>query len=192
MLRRWRRRLKRAFKRELKWIRTKLTARSRRQSRERERQRRKRRSRRQAWPDSESLGFRSDDHWAWSLRVLADGEVIALVQAANPLALLAIVEEQVLAYGDPVPPYSVVLRRSSTRKCLTVDSALIGCQGEATSSRQRIDALRTVDRKIDLHLKQFGDSSSITVMSDVIGNPVSTRTLLRTIFSGATQHGRRS
>jgi hypothetical protein len=192
MLRQWRRRFKRAFKREITWLRTKLTARGRQRSAKKERQQRKRRSHRHAWPDGESLGFRSDDHWAWSLRVLADGEVIALVQAANPLSLLAIVEEQVLAHGDPVPPYSVVLRRSSNRKCLTVNSGLLGSQGAATSTSYRIDALRTVDRKIDLHLRRFGDSTSITVMTDVIGNPVSTRALLKTIFSGDTQHGRSS
>jgi hypothetical protein len=122
--------------------------------------------------------------------VLAEGEVIAMVQAANPLALLAIVEEHVLAYGDPQHPYSVVLRRSSNRKILTVDSSLLGSQGTATSTRQRIDALRTIDRRIDEHLQQYGDSSSITVMTDVIGNPVSTRALLRTIFSGDAQQGR--
>jgi hypothetical protein len=118
--------------------------------------------------------------------VLADDEVIASVQAANPLALLAIVEEQILANGDPIPPYSVVLRRGANRQCLVVDSALIGSRGAATSDQHRIDALRTIDGRIVQYLKRHGDSSSMTIMTDTLGNPISTKALLRTIFSSSS------
>jgi len=181
--------VKRTVRRELQWLRHRLDALARRREMQRElKHRRRHRSRlaRRRRSGSRDLSFRSNEHWAWSLRVLEDGEVIASMHAANPLALLCLIEEYVLACGDPLPPYSVVLRRNANGKSLVVDQNLIGGE-QPTSDRQRIDALRELDRQIDRYMERYGSSSSVTVMTDPHGNPVGLRELISHACCGSRE-----
>jgi hypothetical protein len=187
LLKRLRRRVKRTVKRELRWLRSRLHALARRREMQRElRHRLRHRSRKSRRRRSESrdLSFRSNEHWAWSLRVLEDGEMIASMHAANPLALLSLIEEYVLACGDPLPPYSVVLRRNANGKSLVVDRNLVGSD-QPTSDRQRVDAIRELDNGIDRYLERYGSSSSVTVMTDPLGNPVGLRELISHAYCGS-------
>jgi len=61
------------------------------------------------------LRFEQKVGWRWYLRILQDDRTLGLMRGANPLALVATVEEYFVAFGGPRPGYTIVLTTARPR-----------------------------------------------------------------------------
>lgn len=146
-------------------------------STERTRHRRHRRSSSEGTPlPTTTLTFEQKIGWYWSLTVLKGTQTIGTMRGANPLALVALVEDYLVAFGGPGPGYSVVLGNARTRREVTVDRELVS----ALRSDRAGEVLRSLDSSYPRHTPSR--SGSTTVMVDDSGQSVNAVELLATVF----------
>jgi hypothetical protein len=151
-------------------------------STERTRHRRHRRSGSEGTPlATTKLTFEQKIGWYWSLTVVEGTRTLGTMRGANPLALVALVEDYLVAFGEPRPGCTLLLGNARTGRQVTVDRELV-----ATLRSDRADGvLKSLDRSYPRHTPSR--SGSTTVMVDDSGQSVNAVELLARVFD---PHGR--
>lgn|GEM_PF-3319064 len=144
---------------------------------ERTRRRKRRRSNGQETPlPPNRLTFEQKIGWYWSLTVLEGSRTVGTMRGANPHALVALVEDYLVAFGSPRPGFSLVLGNARTGREITLDRALVG----AIRSGNADEVLKSLDSSYPRHTPSR--SGSTTVMVDENGHSVNAVELLARVF----------
>jgi hypothetical protein len=122
------------------------------------------------------LTFEQKIGWYWSLTVLAEGRTLGTMRGANPMALVALVEDYLVAFGDPRPGFTLVLGNARTGRHVTVDRALV----DAIRSDRADEILKSLDSSYPRHTPSR--SGSTTVMVDETGLSINAVELLGRVF----------
>jgi len=122
------------------------------------------------------LRFEQKVGWLWSLRILDGESTIGVMRGANPVALVAIVEDHMVAYGSPRPGFSAVLRSGRSGRQLILDRELV--------RELRSERAESILSSLDSHYRRRTphESHSMTVMSDEHGQIVNTDEMLNQAF----------
>lgn len=141
------------------------------------RRRKRRRSTSQETPlPPNKLTFEQKIGWYWSLTVLEGSRAVGTMRGANPLALVALVEDYLVAFGEPRPGYSLVLGNARTGREVTLDRALV----DAIRSGDADEVLKSLDSSYPRHTPSR--SGSTTVMVDESGHSLNAVELLARVF----------
>ena len=108
---------------------------------------------------------------------MLEGErTLGTMRGANPLALVALVEDYLVAFGTTRPGYSIVLGNARTRCEVSVDRDLV----DALRSERAGEVLKSLDATYPRHTPS--QSGSTTVMVDESGQSVNAIELLGKVF----------
>ncbi len=125
-----------------------------------------------------------ESSWAWSVRVYGEDRLLGTMHAASPYALVGYLEEYYVNYGGPAPDFSLHLCCNLSGKKLKLDPRMIAKLGADDDDESGRELLRTFDSHFDRHMEQFGSSSSVSVMTDELGNILNSKELLARVFGG--------
>ncbi len=134
---------------------------------------------------STDLSFNMESSWAWSIRVYGEDRLLGTMHAASPYALVGYLEEYFVDYGRPGPDYSLHLCCNLSGKKLKLGPSVVAKLGADGDDESRRGLLQSFDRHFDRHMKQFGDSTSVSVMTDELGNILNSKQLLARVFGNS-------